>query len=110
MHDGTRPNAGRKAGSKTRYNRELAARLKASGELTPLDVMLAIARDADQPPEIRIRAAVGAAPYVHRRKPQAMEITGRFEHLSPAEIELRRQLLLEEIRARVSRAASPGMN
>ena len=109
MRGGKRPN-GKKKGSKHRFQRELAERLKANGELTPLDVMLAIARDPDQPPEVRIRAAVGAAPYVHRRKPQAFEVSGRFEFLDAAEREARRQLLLDEIRARASRDVSSGTN
>ena len=110
MRGGSRANSGRKTGSRTRYNRELAARLKANGELTPLDVMLAIMRDPDQPPQIRIRAAQGAAPFVHRRKPQAFEVSGKFEFLDAAEREARRQLLLEEIRARATAAAPPGTN
>jgi hypothetical protein len=44
--------------------------------------------------------AAAAAPYVHRRKPIALEVGGRFEFLSAEEIKARRQLLLEEIRKR----------
>jgi hypothetical protein len=74
--------------------------MEANAELTPLDCMIQIFRDAAVPTEVRVRAAVGAAPYVHRRKPVALEVTGKFEFLSPEERERRRILLLEEIRLR----------
>lgn len=102
---GARPNAGAKKGSKHRYQRELDIKLKENGRLDPLDVMLAMAADTELAPEIRIRAATGAAPYVHRRKPQAMEITGKFEFLSPEEREMRRSVILEEIRMRRAKEA-----
>lgn len=105
MTPAKRSNAGRPKGSKSRFNKELESKLKANGELTPLDVMLAVAADPEVDVQTRVRAAQGAAPYVHRRKPQAMEITGKFEFLSPEEREMRRQLLLEEIRARAARAS-----
>jgi hypothetical protein len=107
MHGGPRPNSGRKKGSKARYNRELAERLKANGEVTPLDVMLAVMRDQTLSPEVRVMAAAKAAPYVHRRKPQALEVSGKFEFLTEDERELRRRLLLDEIRAR---RATAGLN
>lgn len=111
MRGGARPNSGKKQGSKHRFQRELDAKLKADGELTPLDVMLAMMQDKELPPEIRIRAAQGAAPFVHRRKPQALEITGKFEFLSPEEREMRRGLLLDEIRQRMANAGkTPGDN
>ena len=97
---GARPNSGPKKGAKYRYNRELARRMEANAELTPLDCMIQIFRDPTAPTEVRVRAAVGAAPYVHRRKPVALEVTGKFEFLSPEERERRRILLLEEIRLR----------
>lgn len=102
MHGGARANSGAKKGSKHRFQRELDAKLKEQGRVDPLDVLLAIAQDATQEAGLRIKAAQAAAPYVHRRKPQAMEITGKFEFLSPEERELRRQLLLEEIRTRAA--------
>jgi hypothetical protein len=73
---GKRPGSGRKRGSKNRFDIELAARLARNGEITPLDVMLAMMVDPDLPPERRVRAAKGAAPYVHKRKPVAVEVSG----------------------------------
>jgi hypothetical protein len=108
---GARPNSGPKKGAKYRFNRELAERLKATGEVTPLDVMLAMMKDPDLPPEVRVRAAKGAAPYCHKRLPIALEVTGRFEFLSPEEREMRRNSLLEEIRLRRAHQSSqPGPN
>ncbi len=100
--------AGRPKGRKSKFQRELNAKLRANGELTPLDVMLAMMVDETLDPAIRIRAAQGASPFVHRRKPQALEITGKFEFLSPEERELRRNLLLEEIRQRAAARSSIG--
>jgi hypothetical protein len=107
---GARHGAGAKPGAKHRFDKELAKRLAEAGELTPLDIMLAMMNDATLDPEMRLRAAAGAAPYVHRRKPQALEVAGKFEFLTPEERELRRQLLLEEIRAGMARRADPGSN
>lgn len=105
MRGGPRPNSGRKRGTKNRYSKELAARMRATGYAEPLDILLMIANDPSVPVEIRARAAKDAAVYVHRRKPVALEVSGRFEHLSPEEVKLRREQLLEEIRKR--HAASP---
>jgi len=110
MRGGARANAGREAGGKNRYNRELERILKERGEVTPLEVFQAVMADRNVSVELRVKAALGAAPYVHRRKPQAMEIAGKFEFLSPEEREMRRSLLLEEIRARMAKAAAPGEN
>lgn len=106
---GTCPNP--EGRGRERFRKELKARLEANGELTPLDVMLAIMRDPELDVMIRLRAATAAAPYVHRRKPQAFEVSGKFEFLSPEEREMRRELLLDEIRQRMaSNAAVPGVN
>ncbi len=105
MRGGARPGAGKKKGSKHKYSRELAEKLNASGGLSPLDLFTCVANDTSISVEARIMAARAAAPYVHHRKPQALEITGKFEFLSPEERELRRQLLLEEIRSDLSRRA-----
>jgi hypothetical protein len=93
---------GRPKGGRAKFDRELGKRMKEKGEITPLDCLLAMMRDEELPPEIRVRAAVGAAPYVHKRKPQALEVTGKFEWLTAEERELRRQLLLEDIRKRAA--------
>lgn len=45
-----------------------AARAKAAaGGITPLDYLLGLLRDEDQPQETRIDAAKAAAPYVHAK-------------------------------------------
>ena len=102
MRGGPRPNSGRKRGSKDRYSKALAAKMHETGYTEPLDILLMIANDPEVPVEIRAKAAKDACPFVHRRKPQALEVTGKFEFLSPEEREMRRQLLLEEIRARAA--------
>ena len=108
MRGGARPNSGPKKGSKYRFDRELAARLETSGAVTPLDTLLAMMNDQNLDVMVRLRAATAAAPYVHKKKPVALEVAGRFEFLSPEEREQRRQLLLEEIRARAVRPPSDG--
>ena len=63
-HGGARPGAGRKKGQATKMNEQ--ARQKASeGGLMPLDYLLSIMRDAEQPQDERKDAAKAAAPYVH---------------------------------------------
>jgi hypothetical protein len=63
---GKREGAGRKAGSVTTKTREIADKAAAEG-LTPLDYMLKLLRDEDQPKEDRMWAAEKAAPYVHAK-------------------------------------------
>jgi hypothetical protein len=43
-HGGARPNAGRKPGSLSRFNREMVERASSGGDL-PLDFMLEVMRD-----------------------------------------------------------------
>lgn len=63
-HGGSRPGAGRKAGSPNKASAEREAAITASG-LTPLEYMLQVMRDEAQPPPVRLDAAKSAAPYVH---------------------------------------------
>ncbi len=72
---GTPKSGGRKKGS---VNRATAAKAKAIAEsgLTPLDFMLDLLRDEEQPPHIRLDAAKSSAPYVHPRL-SAIEHTGK---------------------------------
>jgi hypothetical protein len=81
---GKRPGAGRKAGSATVKNREIADRLMADGGVSPLEFMLAIMRreSMHEDPKIQIaqetlafEAAKAAAPYVHP-KLASVEVTG----------------------------------
>lgn len=92
--------AGKPPGAINRYSKELAEKMHADGFTQPLDILLMIANDTSIAADIRAKAAKDASPYVHRRKPQAMEITGKFEFLSPEEREMRRSLLVDEIRTR----------
>ena len=61
-HGGARPNAGRKPGSLSRFNREMVERASSGGDL-PLDFMLEVMRDESLGIRLRIDAAKAAAPY-----------------------------------------------
>lgn len=63
---GKREGAGRKPNTPNKASAAREARLAEGGEL-PLDYMLAIMRDPDQPPAVRMDMAKAAAPYVHPR-------------------------------------------
>lgn len=104
---GKRPGAGKKLGSKNRYSKALAERMHKTGFTEPLDVLLMMANDPTLAPELRIKAAQNASPYVHKRKPQALEMVGKFEFMSPEEREMRRKLLIDEMRARSARQSAP---
>src|SRR5262249_14959637 len=86
---GHRPGAGRKPGSLTRRTREIVEQAAGDG-ITPLEYMLAVMRDADEPPERRDEMAKAAAPYVHP-KLAATEV----QHGSTDENPLK--LILEQI-------------
>ena len=77
---GRRPGAGRKVGSKDRYDKEIAAAAAETGQ-TPLDIMLHVARTALLPgrrskvsPQLQLYAAKEAAAYCHA-KLQAIAIS-----------------------------------
>ena len=74
-HGGPRNGSGRKKGQATKLNEKAREVALASG-ITPLDYMLTILRDNDQPKELRFEAAKAAAPYVHA-KLAAVEHTGK---------------------------------
>lgn len=61
---GSRPGAGRKAGSPNKASIERQKAIEASG-LTPLAFMLTVLRDEGESYENRAWAAEKAAPYVH---------------------------------------------
>jgi len=61
---GKRPGAGRKKGSPNKATIARQEAIAASG-LTPLDYMLAVMRNEDNPQDVRLDAANKAAPYVH---------------------------------------------
>lgn len=64
MHGGKRPGAGRKKGSLTARTQEIMAKAASQG-LMPLEYMLTVLRDEQQPHEERFKAAINAAPYLH---------------------------------------------
>ncbi len=65
-HGGPRNGAGRKPGAATKFNQ--AAREKAAeGGIMPLDYMLSVLRDENQPREVRMDAAKASAPFTHAR-------------------------------------------
>lgn len=64
MRGGKRPGAGRKPGSINRISAEARKRAQESGIL-PLDYMLAVLRDVNEPPQRRDDMAKAAAPYCH---------------------------------------------
>lgn len=70
-----RKTGGRTKGVPNKATAEKAAAVAASG-LTPLEYMLAVMRDHEQPAEARLDAAKNAAPYVHPRL-AAVEHTGK---------------------------------
>ena|ERR1700745_2584629 len=69
MHGGSRPGAGRPLGSQNRKTREMAAAAIAAG-MSPLEYLLHVMRDVNNPTALRLDAAKAAAPYVHPRLAQ----------------------------------------
>jgi hypothetical protein len=74
MRGGKRENSGRKPGSKQQKSIDIALHEVGNG-LTPLEYMLKILRDENQPHEERKWAAEKAAPFMHARL-QTTEIKG----------------------------------
>lgn len=107
---GARAGAGRKLGGKNKYSLALAKKAKAAGMVEPVDLLLMISNDPENDVEVRARAAASAAPYIHKRKPQAHEITGRFEFLTPEELERRKAMVLNDLRAKWVAQQRPGSN
>lgn len=65
-HGGSRPGAGRKAGSPNKATAARQAEVAATG-ITPLDYLLSVMRNEEAEESKRIDAAKAAAPYVHPR-------------------------------------------
>jgi len=59
-------------GRGARSKRILAESLR-GGRKTPLEILLDFANDPKASKELRVMAAKAAAPYVHKRQPQALE-------------------------------------
>ena len=69
--------SGRKKGSRGTRQELLAAR-KAEGGALPLDYLLSVMRDETKDVKERTEAAKAAAPYLHRKMPQAIEHSGEI--------------------------------
>lgn len=83
MRGGKRASAGRKAGSKNKLTREEKAVEKSKiedllrGRPQPVEVLFELMTD-NKDPEVRLRAATAAAPYVHKKQPQDLSTTHYF--------------------------------
>lgn len=77
---GARPGAGRHPGVRNRKTTEALKAIE-SGGITPLDYLLKLMRDEEQPPPVRLDAAKSAAPYVHPRL-NSTELTTEIRHVS----------------------------
>ena len=66
MYGGKRPGAGRKKGVQNKVNAALREKVMADG-IPPLEFLLSIMRDPNRPTEMRMEAAVKAAPFCHAR-------------------------------------------
>lgn len=69
--------AGRPKGANCKRKELLAARKAAGGKL-PLDYLLDVMRDETLELSERLEAAKAAAPYLHRKMPQAIEHSGEI--------------------------------
>ncbi len=104
---GTRSRAGRKPNVETRITREVVERVAASG-VTPLEAMVQImhASLGAKKYAMALRAAMGAAPYMHPRLAAvqhkvALTVEKRPEQMSDAEIQ-------QEIAALMTQMAQAG--
>lgn len=104
---GARPGAGRPKGGANRINDE-ARRQALAGGMSPLEFLLGVMRDEEQPLEKRMDAAKACAPFVHARlqtlqhsgpngspiqvEQQAAVVDARS--MTPQERETMRQILL----------------
>lgn len=76
---GARAGAGRPTGSVSkrgvRLSKQVLANLELNSAVNPLQYMLAVIQDDRQKPNIRLQAAIAAAPYVHP-KLSSVELKG----------------------------------
>ncbi len=71
---GKQPGAGRPKGAANKVQVELIEQAKAGGQM-PLDYLLEVARDLAQDDSRRMDAAKACLPYLHRKMPEAREVT-----------------------------------
>ena len=78
---GNKASPGRPRGSKNRLTLmtlEERARLADEAGCTPLQFLISVYLDPSNDMDLRLRAARDAAPYLHRRLPQVVEVGGQF--------------------------------
>ena len=77
----TAPRTGRKLGAKGKYRtlRRNADLIAAAKNISPLEVMHGLAGDDTLDVDTRLRAADCAAPYVHAKQPQSLELSGSLK-------------------------------
>lgn len=77
----TAPRVGRRFGAKGKYIvlRKNADLIAAAKEISPLEVLTGIAGDATLDIDTRSRAADCAAPYLHVKKPQAVDLNATIK-------------------------------
>ena len=76
------PGVGRKKGVPNKATAAKVAAVSASG-MTPLDFLLSVMRDVDNPLPVRIDAGKAAAPYVH---PKLSSVDYQFKNLTDDEL------------------------
>jgi hypothetical protein len=100
FHGGKREGAGRPKGARTNRSRRIAEKALNEG-LSPLEYMLGIMRDVNEPTELRFEAAKACAPYIHPRlvSREALETPQPIVHItmSAPEAEAISRKLLEQI-------------
>jgi hypothetical protein len=86
MRGGRRVGAGRKAGAQNLVTQKLREQIMKEG-ITPLEFLLAIMRDSEQPFNVRLEAARIVAPFLHPRL-QSIEHTATDGEARPQCIEV----------------------
>lgn len=79
---GARPGAGRKRGALQKLTAEAERRVQWTGQ-TPAEFFQEVMQDSDNPLNVRIDAARAAAVYVHRKQPEAHEISAQVTLPTP---------------------------
>jgi hypothetical protein len=79
---GRKPNAGRKRGTHNKRTEQQIEEAKKGGIL-PLEYLLSIMRNENEPKELRISCARDAAPYLH---PRLQSITHKEEQIDPTKM------------------------
>lgn len=81
-HGGARPGAGRKPGALQKLTAEAERRVAWTGQ-TPAEFFQEVMQDVANPLNVRIDAAKAAALYVHRKQPEAHEVSAQVSLPAP---------------------------